>query len=123
MLRFFLGFIIGLTFATTAEAAVIKGAVEGGKRIKKSPVVVYLAGATGEIQKSEFNPTLDQRNMAFIPHVPNGLKTIRSMVMTAGSGGFLLRFSSASIAFLARIGSGLTTKNRASRHDISIFLL
>ena len=69
MLRFFMGFIIGLAFATTAESAVIKGAVEGGKRIKKSPVVVYLGGSTGEIQKSDANPTLDQRNMAFIPHV------------------------------------------------------
>ncbi len=69
MLRFILGFIIGLALASTAEAAVIKGVVEGGKRIKKSPVVVYLAGATGEIQKPDSNPTLDQRNMTFIPHV------------------------------------------------------
>jgi plastocyanin len=69
MLRFFLCFIIGVTFASTAEAAVIKGVVEGGKRIKKSPVVVYLAEATGEFKKLDANPTLDQRNMTFIPHV------------------------------------------------------
>jgi len=69
MLRFFLGFMIGLVFATTAEAAVIKGVVEGGKRIKKSPVVVYLSEASGEFKKPVTNPTLDQRNMTFIPHV------------------------------------------------------
>jgi plastocyanin len=69
MLRFFLGFIIGLAFATAAEAAAIKGVVEGGKRIKKSPVVVYLAGSSGEFVKPAANPTLDQRNMTFIPHV------------------------------------------------------
>lgn len=69
MFRFFLGFIIGLAFATTAEAAAIKGVVEGGKRIKKSPVVVYLSNATGEYQKPAANPALDQRDMTFIPHV------------------------------------------------------
>ena len=69
MFRFFLGFIIGLAFATTAEAAVIKGVVEGGKRIKRSPVVVYLGDASGEFKKPVTNPTLDQRNMTFIPHV------------------------------------------------------
>ena len=69
MLRFFLGFIIGLLFASTSEAAVIKGVVEGGKRLKRSPVVVYLAEAPGEFKKPVTNPTLDQRNMTFIPHV------------------------------------------------------
>jgi plastocyanin len=69
MFRFFLGFIIGLAFAATAEAAVIKGVVEGGKRIKRSPVVVYLGDASGEFKKPVANPTLDQRNMTFIPHV------------------------------------------------------
>jgi plastocyanin len=69
MFRFFLGFIIGLAFAATAEAAAIKGVVEGGKRIKRSPVVVYLGDASGEFKKPVTNPTLDQRNMAFIPHV------------------------------------------------------
>jgi plastocyanin len=69
MLRFFIGFIICLTFAATAEAAVIKGVVEGGKRIKRSPVVVYLGDASGEFIKPVNNPTLDQRNMTFIPHV------------------------------------------------------
>jgi plastocyanin len=69
MLRFFLGFIIGLAFASTAEAAAIKGVVEGGKRIKKSPVVVYLTGVQVEFKKPGINPSLDQRNMTFIPHV------------------------------------------------------
>ena len=69
MFRFFLGFIIGLLFASTSDAAVIKGVVEGGKRIKKSPVVVYLSAAPGEFIKPADNPTLDQRNMTFIPHV------------------------------------------------------
>jgi plastocyanin len=69
MFRFFLGFIIGLAFAATAEAAAIKGVVEGGKRIKRSPVVVYLGDASGEFKKPVANPTLDQRNMTFIPHV------------------------------------------------------
>jgi plastocyanin len=69
MLRFFLGFILGLLLASNAEAADIKGIVEGGKRIKKSPVVVYLADASGEYVKPAANPTLDQRNMTFIPQV------------------------------------------------------
>jgi plastocyanin len=69
MLRFFLGFIIGFAFASNAEAAVIKGVVEGGKRIKKSPVIVYVTGTPGEFAKPSANPTLDQRNMTFIPHV------------------------------------------------------
>ncbi len=69
MFRFFLGFIIGLAFAATAEAAAIKGVVEGGKRIKRSPVVVYLGDASGEFKKPVANPTLDQRYMTFIPHV------------------------------------------------------
>ena len=69
MLRFFLSLIIGLAFAATTEAAAIKGVVEGGKRIKRSPVVVYLGDASGEFIKPVTNPTLDQRNMTFIPHV------------------------------------------------------
>ena len=69
MFRVFLGLIIGLTFATTTEAAVVKGIVEGGKSIKKSPVVVYLAGLHAEFKKPAANPTMDQRNMTFIPHI------------------------------------------------------
>lgn len=69
MFRVFLGLIIGLTFAATTEAAVVKGIVEGGKSIKKSPVVVYLAGLHAEFKKPAANPTMDQRNMTFIPHI------------------------------------------------------
>ena len=69
MFRFILGFILGLAFTATADAAVIKGVVEGGKSIKRSPVVVYLAEAPGEFKKPVNNPTLDQRNMTFIPHI------------------------------------------------------
>lgn len=69
MLRYFLGFIIGLTFASTAGAAVIKGVVDGGKYIERSPGVVYLVGLTGGFEKPAANPTMDQRNMTFIPHV------------------------------------------------------
>lgn len=69
MVRFFLGFIIGLAVASTAEAATIKGVVEGGRLLERSPVVVYLSGAAGEFKKPANNPTLDQRNMTFIPHV------------------------------------------------------
>jgi plastocyanin len=69
MLRFLLGFILGLAFASTVEAAAIKGVVEGGKHLRRSPVVVYLSGASGELIKPAANPTLDQRNMTFIPHV------------------------------------------------------
>ena len=57
MFRFFLGFILGLAFAITAEAAAIKGVVEGGKSIKRSPVVVYLAEVPGELKKPVINPT------------------------------------------------------------------
>jgi plastocyanin len=69
MFRIFLSCIIGLCFAATTEAAVIKGVVEGGKKIRKSPVVVYLSGTQGEYKKPAANPTMDQRNMSFIPHV------------------------------------------------------
>ncbi len=69
MLRFILGFILCLTFATTTEAAVIKGVVEGGKILKRSPGIVYLVGTPGEFKKPAANPTMDQRNMTFIPHV------------------------------------------------------
>ena len=69
MKRYFLGLIIGLAFASNVGAAVLKGVVEGGKYIERSPVVVYLAGSTGEFKKPPVNPTMDQRNMTFIPHV------------------------------------------------------
>ena len=69
MFRILLSCIIGLSFAATTQAAVIKGVVDGGKQLRKSPVVVYLAGVSGEIKKPAVNPTMDQRNMSFIPHV------------------------------------------------------
>ena len=69
MFRILVSCIIGLSFAATTQAAVIKGVVDGGKQLRKSPVVVYLAGVSGEIKKPAVNPTMDQRNMSFIPHV------------------------------------------------------
>jgi plastocyanin len=69
MFRIFLGIIIGLTFATTTEAAVIKGVVEGGKSIRRSPVVVYIDASPAPYKRPAANPTMDQRNMTFIPHV------------------------------------------------------
>ena len=69
MFRILVSCIIGLSFAATTQAAVIKGVVDGGKQLRKSPVVVYLAGVSGEINKPAANPTMDQRNMSFIPHV------------------------------------------------------
>ena len=69
MLRYFLGFIIGLVVVSNVRAADIKGVVDGGKYIARSPVVVYLAGATGEFIEPATNPTMDQRGMTFIPHV------------------------------------------------------
>jgi plastocyanin len=52
-----------------AEAATIKGTVEGGKRLKRSPAVVYLAEVAGEFIPPAKNPVMDQHNMTFIPHV------------------------------------------------------
>jgi len=69
MKRYFLGLIIGLAFASNVGATAIKGVVEGGKYIERSPVVVYLAGAQEEFKKPAVNPAMDQRNMSFIPHV------------------------------------------------------
>jgi len=69
MKRYLLGLIIGLAFASNVGATTIKGVVEGGKYIERSPVVVYLAGAQEEFKKPPVNPTMDQRNMTFIPHV------------------------------------------------------
>jgi len=69
MKRYILGLIIGLAFASNIGATVIKGVVNGGNYLERSPVVVYLSGADGEFRKPDDNPTLDQRNMTFIPHV------------------------------------------------------
>ena len=69
MFRFFLSFIIGLIFTTSANAAAIKGVVDGGKIIRRSPVIVYISDISAEFKKPASNPTMDQRNMSFIPHV------------------------------------------------------
>ena len=69
MFRILLSSLIALSFTATTEAAVIKGVVDGGKKIRRSPVVVYLAGIQGEYKKPAANPTMDQHNMTFIPHV------------------------------------------------------
>lgn len=63
--------IVALLFLTvqTVNAGVIKGKIEGGKRLAKSPAVVYLDGAKGEFKAPAVNPTMDQRGMTFIPHV------------------------------------------------------
>lgn len=53
----------------TANGGVIKGKIDGGKRLKRSPAVVYLADAHGDFMAPAVNPTMDQRNMTFIPHV------------------------------------------------------
>jgi plastocyanin len=52
-----------------AVAGNIKGTVEGGKKLKKAAAVVYLADAKGEFKAPAKNPTMDQRNMTFIPHI------------------------------------------------------
>ena len=52
MFRILVSCIIGLSFAATTQAAVIKGVVDGGKQLRKSPVVVYLAGVSGETAAS-----------------------------------------------------------------------
>jgi plastocyanin len=56
-------------FSLPAVADVIKGTVDGGKKLKKAAAVVYLADAKGELKQPDNNPTMDQRNMTFIPHV------------------------------------------------------
>ncbi len=55
--------------ALAVQAGTIRGRVDGGRMLKKGPAVVYLAGAKGEFKKPAGNPTMDQRNMTFIPHV------------------------------------------------------
>jgi plastocyanin len=52
-----------------ADAGTIKGKIDGGKRLKRSPAIVYLADAKGDFKASAVNPTMDQRGMTFIPHV------------------------------------------------------
>ena len=58
-----------ITTFLPAVAGVINGTVDGGKKLKKGAAVVYLADAKGEFKQLEKNPTMDQLNMAFIPHV------------------------------------------------------
>jgi plastocyanin len=53
----------------TVHAGLIKGTVDGGKRLQKSPAVVYLANVKGDFKPPATNPTMDQRTMTFIPHV------------------------------------------------------
>lgn len=55
--------------AASAQAGIIRGKAEGGKLLKKSPAVVYLADVKGDFIQPAQNPTMDQRNMTFIPHV------------------------------------------------------
>jgi plastocyanin len=58
-----------LLLTLSAQAGTIKGTVDGGKMLKKAPAVIYLAGAKGEFKQPEKNPSMDQLNMTFIPHV------------------------------------------------------
>jgi len=58
-----------LLMAAAASAGVIKGTVGGGKRIRRSPAVVYIANAPGPFIPPVKNPVMDQKNMTFIPHV------------------------------------------------------
>lgn len=60
-------FVILISLPTTA--GVIKGTVDGGKKLKKAVAVVYLTDAKGEFKQPDKNPTMDQHNMTFIPHV------------------------------------------------------
>jgi plastocyanin len=62
---------LALLFLTvqTVNGGVIKGKIDGGKRLKRSPAVVYLAEAKGDFKAPAVNPTMDQRGMTFIPHV------------------------------------------------------
>jgi plastocyanin len=66
--------VLSLFLISQAYAGTIKGVVEGGKRIKKSPAVVYLVDVKGRFKPPETNPVMDQRNMTFIPHVLPVLK-------------------------------------------------
>jgi plastocyanin len=58
-----------LLLATNVHAGTIRGKVDGGKRLTKSPAVVYLSDTKGEFKAPVKNPTMDQQNMTFIPHV------------------------------------------------------
>lgn len=60
---------LGLVSAQSVSAGVIKGTIDGGKRLQRSPAVVYLADAKGEFKPPAVNPTMDQRGMTFIPHI------------------------------------------------------
>ncbi len=51
------------------RAGTISGTVGGGRQIKKSPAVVYLANAPGPLVPPARHPVMDQKNMTFIPHV------------------------------------------------------
>lgn len=64
-------FLLAITLFTSvaATAGNITGTVDGGKKLKKAAAVVYLADAQGEFRAPAQNPTMDQRNMTFIPHV------------------------------------------------------
>lgn len=61
--------VLALLFSIPVQAGVIKGQVKGGKKLRKAAAVVYLADAPGEFRQPQANPTMDQRNMTFIPHV------------------------------------------------------
>jgi plastocyanin len=51
------------------NAGIIKGKINGGKRLKRSPAIIYLADSKGDFKAPAVNPTMDQRGMTFIPHV------------------------------------------------------
>lgn len=61
--------LLVIIISLPAPAGVIKGTVDGGRKLKKAAAVVYLADAKGEFKQPDKNPTMDQRNMTFIPHV------------------------------------------------------
>ncbi len=56
-------------FVQAADAGVIKGKINAGKRLRRSPAVIYLADTVQTFQPPAENPTMDQRNMTFIPHI------------------------------------------------------
>ncbi len=57
------------TLVANGWAAAIKGTVDGGKQLKRSPAVVYLAEVAGKFTAPAQNPIMDQHNMTFVPHV------------------------------------------------------
>ena len=70
MQRFFPFLTLALVLVSvSAEAGVVRGVVDGGRNLRNAPAVVYLSDAKGPLVKPATNPTMDQHNMTFIPHV------------------------------------------------------